>query len=854
MVKPIQTFTVIPTLPKRIERLRELAYNLRWSWDFETRDLFRRLSRELWEETEHNPVKLLGVIDQKLLEEAATNDGFLAQFDRACARFDEYMSKKFSWYTQTHGSYDKPNIAYFSAEYGLTECMPIYSGGLGILSGDHLKSASDLSIPLAGVGLLYQEGYFRQYLTADGWQKEDYPTNDFYNLPLYLERSSDGSPLTVAVHYPGRSVRAQIWRAQVGRVPLYMLDTNIVENSPEDRDLSDELYGGDLDMRIRQEILLGIGGLRALDALGIQPAVCHMNEGHSAFLALERIRMYMEKYNMTFDEAYEVTIASNVFTTHTTVPAGIDRFPVDLMGRYFSEYYGQLKLSWDEFIALGRENPEDKNEAFCMAVLAMRLSSCINGVSKLHSAVSRKMWRNIWPKLPEADVPITSVTNGVHLQTWISRDMNDLLSRYLGPNWGEFALHKKKWEAVYSISDEEIWRTHERRRERLVAMARQRLTSQLRQRGASQADIAQADAILSPSALTIGFARRFATYKRANLLFQDIDRLARIITDPQRPVQFIFAGKAHPRDDGGKQLIRQIVTQGQKEPFRSHIIFLENYDMNLARYMVQGCDLWLNTPRRPREACGTSGMKAAINGVVNCSTLDGWWDEAYSTEIGWAVGNGEDGDDHGYQDSMEANALYELLEKEIIPLFYDRNHTGLPKKWIAKIKASMSTVCPTFNTARMVQEYTERFYIPGVQCYDKLIADEGQLARELASWKKKVRANWGAIAFTQTSVSMPAETKIGQSDLIRVQVYLGELSPDDVRIEIYHGDVSSDGQIQNGTYLPMTFARTLQDGRHEFEGAITYTKSGLQGYTLRITPRHPVVDNLLDPNLIRWAV
>ncbi len=836
MIRPIHTFTVIPSLPKRIERLRELAYNLRWSWDFETRELFRRLSRELWESTEHNPVRLLGIIDQKQLEEAASNDGFLAHFDRVCDLFDEYISRKRSWYTQTYGHYDKPSIAYFSAEFGLTECMPIYSGGLGVLSGDHLKSASDLSIPLAGVGLLYQEGYFRQYLNADGWQKEDYPINDFYNLPLHLERTSDGSPLTIEIHHPGRSVRAQVWRAQIGRVPLYMLDTNIASNAPEDRHLSDELYGGDLDMRIRQEILLGIGGLRALDALGIQPAVCHMNEGHSAFLALERIRTPMQKYNMTFEEGREATTASNVFTTHTPVPAGIDRFPVDLMDRYFSDYYGQLKISRDEFLALGRENPDDKYEMFCMAVLAIRLSSDINGVSKLHAQVSRKMWQKIWSKLPENDIPITSITNGVHLQTWISNDMSDLLSRYLGPNWGEFAFNKKKWEAIHSISDEEIWRTHERRRERLVAVARQRLTKQLRQRGATSAEIAQADAILSPSALTIGFARRFATYKRANLLFQDVERIARIIADPQRPVQLIFAGKAHPRDDAGKQLIRQIIYQARNEPFRNHIVFLENYDMNLARYMVQGCDVWLNTPRRPREASGTSGMKAAINGVINVSTLDGWWDEAYTPEIGWAIGSGENIDDRDYvEDSLEANALYDILEKEIIPLFYDRNHTGLPKKWIAKVKASMSTVCPTFNTGRMVQEYAERFYIPGMKRYDEMMAENGKRVRDLAVWKQKIKNNWNAVAYVQTDASLPAETKSGCRYSIQ-------------------GDLDVVGQIQNGNYIPMKFTRNLENGHHEFEGDIVHSKSGLQGYTLRITPYRSDMDYTFDLNMIRWAL
>lgn len=853
MIRPIQTFTVIPSLPVRIERLRELAYNLRWSWDFETSDLFRRLSPELWERTGHNPVKLLGNLEQRALEEAAQNTGYLAQFDRACQKFDEYMTPVTSWYAQTYGTTAKPSIAYFSAEFGLTECMPIYSGGLGVLSGDHLKSASDLAIPLVGVGLLYQEGYFRQYLNADGWQKEDYPINDFYNLPLHLERDADGAPLTVDIHYPGRSVRAQIWRAQVGRVPLYMLDTNISLNSPEDRTLSDELYGGDLDMRIRQEILLGIGGLRALDVLGIQPAVCHMNEGHSAFLALERIRMAMSQHGISFSEAREATVAGNVFTTHTPVPAGIDRFPTELMDRYFSEYYGRLALTRDEFLALGREDPANRSEPFCMAVLAIRLSSRINGVSKLHAAVSRKMWQNVWPQLPEEDVPISHITNGVHLQSWISNDMGVLLSRYLGPNWSELLPGKNGWDAVYSIPDEEIWKTHERRRERLVAVARQRLIKQLVQRGAPLSELAQADAVLNPSALTIGFARRFATYKRANLLFYDIERLARIVSNADRPIQFIFAGKAHPKDDAGKRLIQQIIHYAHNDDFRNHIVFLEDYDINVARYLVQGCDLWLNTPRRPREASGTSGMKAAINGVVNCSTLDGWWDEVQSSEIGWAIGNGEPYDDTDYQDKVEAGALYDLLEKEIIPLFYDRNHTGLPKKWIAKIKASMATVCPTFNTGRMVREYTERFYIPCQKQYAHLVAKDGQAARDLAQWKQKLSANWPAVRFVQTGIALPPEVKIGEKTSVLTRVYLGELAPSDVKIEIYQGAVDEDGQIRNGKYVPMHFVQVLEDGTSQFAGEIDYSQSGLQGYTLRIIPANPDMNYPYEPGMVHWA-
>jgi starch phosphorylase len=853
MVRPIHKFTVVPSLPARIEQLRELAYNVRWSWNYETVDLFRRLDRDLWETTGHNPVKMLGIIEQHQLEEAATNDGFLAHFDRVHEQFSAYMAAQTSWYRKTHGAFDRPTVAYFSAEFGLTECMPIYSGGLGILSGDHLKAASDLGYPLVGVGLLYQEGYFRQYLNPDGWQKEDYPINDFYNLPLFLERDSDGSPRTIDVRYPGRSARAQIWRIQAGRVAAYMLDTNIPANSSEDRTMSDELYGGDLDMRIRQEILLGIGGLRALYAMDIKPSVCHMNEGHSAFLSLERIRLHMQEFGMNFAEAREATVASNVFTTHTPEPAGIDRFPVDLMDRYFSDYYGQLKISREELLALGRENQSDQSEPFSMAVLALRLSARANGVSKLHAAVARRMWRSVWPAVPEEEIPIAPVTNGVHLLSWISNDMTSLLSRYLGLAWAETPDDPKRWQHIYDIPDEELWRTHERRRERLVAVARGRLLSQLRRRGAPPSEIAVALEVLNPAALTIGFARRFATYKRANLLLRDINRLAEILSDEERPVQFIFAGKAHPKDDSGKQLIRQIIHQARKEPFRHHVVFLENYDIELARYLVQGCDLWLNTPRRPREASGTSGMKAAINGVLNCSTLDGWWDEAYRPEIGWAIGNGDNFDDQDYQDSVEASALYDLLEDDIIPLFYDRNHTGLPRRWIAKVKASMSTVCPTFNTVRMVHEYAERFYLPSQEDYGQLTAEKGAKARELTAWKRKVRDNWPHVQFVTNEDQLPSEERIGMQATITTRVRLGALLPSDVRVEIYHGAVDGDGDISGGGFIPMTFVQVADDGSYEFQGSLGFTASGLRGYTLRIIPHHSAMNTTYEPGLIRWA-
>ncbi len=476
-----------------------------------------------------------------------------------------------------------------------------------------------------------------------------------------------------------------------------------------------------------------------------------------------------------------------------------------------------------------------------------------NGVSKLHATVSRRMWRSVWPAVPEKDIPISAITNGVHLLSWISNDMTTLLSRYLGPVWAETPNDPKRWQNINDIPDEELWRTHERRRERLVAVTRARLLSQLRRRGAPPSEIAVAQEVLNPAALTIGFARRFATYKRANLLFRDINRLAEILSDDERPVQFIFAGKAHPRDDAGKQLIRQIIHHARREPFRHHVVFLENYDIELARYMVQGCDLWLNTPRRPREASGTSGMKAAINGVLNCSCLDGWWDEAYRPEIGWAIGNGETYDDPEYQDSVESSAVYDLLEDDIIPMFYDRNHTALPRRWIAKVKASMSTVCPTFNTVRMVHEYAERFYIPCRQNYEKLVADNGAQARELSAWKQKVRENWPKVQFVTSENHLPAEEHIGVRSTVTAHVKLGALSPDDVWVEIYHGAVDDEGEIVNGDYTPMAFLKTLPDGTHEFEGMLSFGASGLRGYTLRITPHHPAMNTVYEPGLIRWA-
>jgi starch phosphorylase len=862
-MRPIRTFTVVPSLPAGLSRLRDLAYNLWWSWDHEAVDLFRRLDEDLWESTGHDVVKMLGSISQERLETAAADHGFLAHMNRVLCRLDHYLKAGDTWYETISGTAPGATgcqfphcVAYFSMEFGISECLPNYSGGLGMLSGDHLKSASDLGLPLVGVGLLYQEGYFRQYLNLDGWQNERYPHNDFYNMPISLARGKDGAPITISVVFPGRLVKAQVWRVQVGRVPLFLLDTNLPENSREDQDITDRLYGGGTDVRIRQEILLGIGGMQALRALGLTPVVCHMNEGHAAFLGLERIRLLRHEHGLSFNEAREVAAAGHVFTTHTPVPAGIDRFPPDMVHSYFEHDYEQLGLTRREFMGLGRVNPADEGEAFCMAVLALRLSSAANGVSKLHGQVSRKMWAGMWPGIPADDAPITSVTNGVHLQSWVSRDLASLYDRYLGPGWRENPGDERIWAEVQDIPAEELWRTHERRRERLVAFARSRLRQQLIQRGASQQEIAAAAEALHPEALTIGFARRFATYKRASLLFRDCERLARMVSDRERPVQFLFAGKAHPDDHPGKDLIRELVHHIQEPHFRPYMVFLEDYDIIVARYLISGCDVWLNTPLRPREASGTSGMKAAANGVLNCSTLDGWWCEAYdlSTEVGWAIGRGEEYSDDRYQDEVEARALYNILEKEIVPLFYERGPDNLPRGWISRMKASISQIAPVFNTHRMVSEYATELYFPAARRATSLADDGFARAKRLAAWKDRVRAAWSDVRVLDIAAPDGEQLPVGRDLKVKAKVHLGRLAAEDVCVELYQGRVNEHMEISDPEAIRMEYTgETTGSGVFEFAGAIPCRSSGHHGFAVRVVPSHPDLANPFELGLIAWS-
>ncbi|MEK7406828.1 MAG: alpha-glucan family phosphorylase [Acidobacteriota bacterium] len=867
-MKPIGVFRVVPSLPPRLQALRKIAYNLRWAWNHDAIELFRRLDSDQWEASGHNPVLMLGTIDQEQLKKAASDEAFLAHVERVERDLDAYMAGESSWFRRTLGATGRPLggplVAYFSAEFGLTECLSIFAGGLGVLAGDHLKSASDLGVPLVAVGLLYQQGYFRQYLNQAGWQQEVYEDNDFHNLPLEAACGvpacgPDGAPLVIEVALPGRPLYAQLWRAQVGRVPLYLLDTNIVSNSrAEDRDITDQLYGGDTEMRLKQEILLGIGGYRALLALGLEPAVYHMNEGHSAFLALERVRSLMEKHRLSFAEARALASSGLVFTGHTPVEAGHDFFSPEQMDRYFGDYSQRLGLSRHDFLALGRRDPADQIENFCMTVLALRLAAFSNGVSKLHGKVARRMWQGIWPGVPLDETPVGHVTNGVHFRSWISYEMNQLYDRYLNPNWREEPADPTVWQRARTIPAEELWRTHERRRERLVAFARRRLREQLQRRGAPQSEVESAEEVLDPEALTIGFARRFASYKRATLLLRDVERLKRLLNAEGRPVQVIYAGKAHPRDGAGKDLIRQIVELARQPELRRRLVFLEDYDMAVTRYLVQGCDLWLNTPRRPLEASGTSGMKAAANGTLNLSTLDGWWDEAWrdfnQPSIGWALGRGESYDNHDYQDQVEAEALYGLLERDVIPAFYERGRDRLPRRWIDRMRASIATLCHFFNTHRMVREYTEKFYLTGDGAFERLAADQAARARALAEWLERVRQAWPQVRVEAVEEGLPDSLPVGQRLRARARIHLGSLRPEDVNVELYVGRLDADGDLAEGVATRMEPSGQGQMGSCWFEAnTAPCSSSGRRGYTVRVLPAHPDLSAPFVPGLITWA-
>ncbi len=849
----LKEFLVTPDVPETLRELSELASNLWWVWNADALELFRRLDRARWDDVGHNPRKLLNTLPTHKLQEAAADPGYRSHLKRVYAAFRAHMDAP-GWFATAHDEKDKNLVAYFSAEFGLHESLPIYSGGLGVLAGDHLKSASEIGLPLLAVGLLYRQGYFQQYLSPDAWQQEKYPDLDLFNMPVTQLRDPRGNPVRISVDLPDSTVFAHVWRVDIGRVPLFLLDTNLPDNTPADRDITQRLYGTGTDLRIRQELVLGTGGVRALEALGIHPQVFHMNEGHSAFLALERARMLLAANpELTFDEARQQVMATCLFTTHTPVPAGIDVFAPETIAKFFKNYWPSLKLDEESFLALGRQDSTDKKQGFSMAVLAIRLADGVNGVAKLHGEVSRRMWHNLWPQVPENEVPIRSITNGVHVRTWLSPDLNDLFERYLGENWTENPVNFNVFEGVDQIPDEELWKAHERGKARMVAWARQTLRKQLRERGATYEEVERADTALDPEALTIGFARRFATYKRGALILRDEERLRKIILSADRPVQFVFAGKSHPADNGGKDIIRRIVSFCRDLKIRRNFVFIENYDMATTRMLVQGVDVWLNTPRRPHEASGTSGMKASANGVLNFSVLDGWWDEGYTPQVGWPIGKGEEYSDENHQDMVESHAIYETLENEIVPLFYNRPDGKTPIDWIHRMKNSIRQLTPVFNTNRMVREYSEMFYLPALRRGRLLAEDNLARAKKLAQSKARLRTHWSDIKILSARPIGNGHYRVGETMTVETIVSIPELvDPRDIDVQLFSGRLDTSSRIVEPRVVPMAKRESPAPNQYRYEGVIKCHATGKQGFAIRIVPGAPDLATPFEPTLIPW--
>jgi starch phosphorylase len=848
-LKFAHSFEVVHDLPEALGALRDLAYNFRWTWHTPTQQIFAETDPDLWESTEHNPVQVVYRLSQERQLRLMDDAIYMAKL-RACKEdLDDYMAAE-TWFDRRFSEErGKTLVAYFCAEFGLHECLPIYSGGLGILAGDHLKSASDLGIPLVGVGLLYSRGYFRQMLNPDGWQQERYPDYDYFQMPVKLVRGEDDQPVLVKVSFPDRTVTCQIWKAQVGRVELYLLDSNILDNLPTDQGITDTLYGGDQEMRIRQEMILGIGGYRALETLGKVPTVCHMNEGHAAFLSVERLRHFMEEQGCDFRTARQCVVAGNVFTTHTPVPAGFDIFTRPILENYMSKEVHTTGLPFSQFLRFGRFNPDNEGENFNMAILAMENSNYVNGVSKLHAKVSRSMFHDRWPHYPVHEVPIDAITNGIHTSTFIGARMASLLDKHYGPDWREDASSPELWMTASQIPDRELWDLRENQRGDFVRYCRRHVAK--RSAAGRRPSFPGSQDILDPRILTIGFARRFATYKRATLLFTDKERLKRILLSAERPVQFVFAGKSHPRDDGGKKLIQEIVNFIRHEGLSHRMLFLEDYDMSVARQLVQGVDLWLNNPRRPMEASGTSGMKVVPNGGLNISILDGWWAEGYDKDAGWAIGDENTYGDEGHQDWLDSQALYSLIEHEVAPRFYQRNEQGIPTQWVDMMRESMRQLAPAYSTLRMVREYCSRFYVPASRSFQKLTADNQASAKEALTWRDRVLACWGGVKVLEVSDTSRGTARIGDEHPLTARVSLGGLMPGDVRVQVLAGAVGANRELHDLDLMDMSLV--AQEGDvFIFQATLKCATPGHRGYIVRIVPEHDLVRVPMELPLAAW--
>ncbi len=844
--------TVNPQLPKRIDKLQEVANNLWWSWNTEFLRLFQKIDKDLWEDSNKNPVKFLKRVSQEKLEIASKNVEFLKEYDKVIDNFDAYINSKNTWFSNKFPKNKEDLIAYFSAEYGLDQTIPIYSGGLGILSGDHLKSASDLGIPLVAVGLLYKNGYFHQKINGYGEQETEYHNIDLYDLPINPVKDEKGEDLIIYVKFPKRKLYLKVWQINVGRVKLYLLDSDIEKNNEEDRDVTLRLYGGDQEMRIRQEIVLGMAGVNLLKTLGLNPTVYHMNEGHSSFLNLEIIKNIIKEKQVTFEVAKDIASSKTVFTTHTPVPAGNDIFPIDLVEKYFKDFWPRLGLTREEFLRLGMKPTVDLEPGFNMGILALKIAGKKNGVSKLHGAVSRELFGEIWPDIAANESPITYVTNGIHTCSWLSPRLKELYNKYLEPYWQDSMYKDKTWEKVASIPNDELWAAHQNRKEKLLEIVRKSTIERLRRSNYSYDEINDIVSKLNPNALTIGFARRFATYKRATLIFKDIERITQILNNQDMPVQIIFAGKAHPKDKEGQDLIKYIHEISMMPQFKGKIFLLENYNIEMSRYLVSGVDVWLNNPRRPMEASGTSGQKASVNGVINFSVLDGWWAEGYNQYNGWTIGTNAEYTSYEEQDKADSDSMYYTLENKIVPMYYDKDENGLSSKWIDMMKQSIMSTGGKYSTARMLVDYTEKLYIPLCDLTKKYYTDINDVA-EFNSWKHNLFLNWKDIKLEQMNNLDDITVDAGNNIEVKCEVELPNIDKDNIEVEVYYGKILDNGVVENVSIIPMTLeSQNEETKKYCYKAKIELTTGGNYGYTFRVMPKHEMLLEPTNLNLVKW--
>lgn len=850
MENTLQIYKVYPAIPEPLSFLDYLARNLWWCWNHEAIDLFHRINPSLWEKIGKNPVAFLSLISQRRFDELSKDESFLGHLIRVKAKFE----RMFSYASQISELELDSNetIAYLSMEFGLHESLPLFAGGLGVLAGDHLKASSNLGLPLTGIGLLFREGYFRQYLDHNGWQQETYPINDVFDLPIHRVKDNSGFDIIIEIPGPHGLIKACVWLLKIGKIRLLLLDTNLPENPESIRNITSRLYDSHGEVRLAQEILLGIGGIKVLKAMDISPKVCHMNEGHCAFAGLERICVLMDKAGLDFQSAYQICLRTGVFTTHTPVAAGHDEFEKELILPYLRPYAQKFNLPESELLSWGMPQGAKDTDKFSMFILGVKFSGYLNGVSRLHGQVARNMWQSLWPGRHVEETPISHITNGVHISSYLSRHKNSLFERYLSSDWSTRIGDPNLIKRIDNIEDADLWHVHQLDRSNLIRKCRQLLLAQHERWNMPRNVLDEVASVLDHRTLTICFARRFATYKRAGLLLKDIPRLIRLIMDEERPIQLIFAGKAHPNDHEGKALIQRIVEFERRSDIRHRVVFLEDYDINIARYMVQGCDIWLNTPRRPNEACGTSGMKASANGGLNLSILDGWWCEGYNKSRGWSIGNGDVFDDFDYQDQVESQALFNILENDVIPRFYERKRGNPPNRWIGMMKESMKMALTDFSSDRMVREYSSRFYIPASKNYQHLLSEDAAKAKELAQKETRLTSLWSGISLAKPQLTTESHFQVGDTFRITLEVTLGELSPEEVEVQIYHGRVRAQGHIDGARAESMWLQEAVSETVYLYACTITCSDSGRFGYTARVIPQG---DSVLcyTPGLITWV-